>query len=102
MAYPGAPSYVRGSLKSLSAEDAADYITDALRDQPQGVKDRGCDLWIPKLCMRFVQERVGAQMQTPDNDQATEEVSSSFLEGAWQLCRMGVLRPGRIDVSLIN
>jgi hypothetical protein len=93
MTYPGQQQYTRGSLKPLSVEDAADYIADVLKEQPAAVKGTECDLWMPTVCLRFVQERVGRQMSSSDNDQAVEEISSSFLDAAWQLSRLGVLRP---------
>lgn len=77
-----------------TVEDAGDFIADALRDFPAEIRDPGCDVWIPRVCEAYA-VRHGAQVHLPnERDKLTEELGTPFLDAAWNLCRLGVLRPG--------
>jgi hypothetical protein len=78
-------------------EDALDHLIDAIRSTPKAVAAYGYDVFIPNVVREFAITRI--QPHAPGSmrfevDAMTETLSRSFLDAAWQLCRLGVLRLG--------
>jgi hypothetical protein len=78
---------------TVSVEDATSFLIDMIRKSPTVVQKYGYEVYLPNVVDAF------ANSQTPRPDHfevaaAAEELSSIFFDAAWQLCRLGVLRPG--------
>lgn len=78
--------------KSPSQEDAATYLVTYLRSETQPTY--GYDIWLPNVVEVYAQHgaRVSRNSQVPR--QWIEQLSDPFYAAAWDLCRLGVLRPG--------
>jgi hypothetical protein len=90
-----------GAGGSPTAEDALDFLVDLMRDQPRTVAAYGYDVWTRNVADSFVRQfvrgTVGPQFEVAP---ATQSVSRAFMDAAWQLCRLGVLRPGTIEIDV--
>jgi hypothetical protein len=80
-----------------SVEDALDYLIDAMRIGPRAVAAYGYDVFLPNIVREFATSQL--QPHAPGSmrfevDAATEKLSRAFLDAAWQLCQLGVLRLG--------
>jgi hypothetical protein len=77
-------------------DDAFDFLVERLAAIPNisGRNSRnatyGCDIWVPLIVQAYWQSR------TPPTSAAdlTDEHFQPFYEAAWELARIGVLRPG--------
>lgn len=74
-------------MQPPNAEDALAFIVGRLKREPSAFAKSGrpCDLQVPEAILDFCREpglTVQPAFQKP------------FYDAAWQLCRMGVLRPG--------
>lgn len=89
-----------------TVEDALDYLVDMLREQGPPTKAYGYDLWLSNVTDRYAQQEVSRQggqsgllggrpaSTLYEWQPVSAEVSPAFMDAAWQLCRLGVLRPG--------
>lgn len=54
----------------------------------------GCDVWLPQIALAYWQASDNALAGYPANLRA--EQCQPFYDAAWDLCRIGVLRPGQV------
>lgn len=59
----------------------------------------GYDLYIPHVLNLYLGEIEQDRNQYPSLGPRGRVISTSFYEAAWQLCRLGMLRPGIRDVQ---
>ena len=93
-------------------EDALDYLVDTRRTSPRTAAMYGYDLWIPNVTNHYAQTEVPRMAEQPgalgrpastgpfEWQSVSGAVSPAFLEAAWQLCRLEVLRPGTREINL--
>jgi hypothetical protein len=92
----------------LHVDDAIDHLVQFLAreiiDTPRRVftptseTKYGCDLWIPNIVRAFWRSRDSAY-DTLNRDQL-RQYYQPFYDAAWELCRIGVLRPGEITPAV--
>jgi hypothetical protein len=93
-----------GSTVIPTAEDALDFLIDRMREGHQATAAYGYDLWISKVTDHYAQLEVSRE-GAPHGGRfewqpVSQEVSPPFMDAAWQLCRLGVLRPGVREITL--
>lgn len=74
-------------------EDAMRFIVDALAKNPQEFKNYGYDVYMTKAAQRYV----ATIEKVPEHEGAQRrmyEISPTFFDVAWELCKRGILRPG--------
>jgi hypothetical protein len=86
----------------MHTDDAFDFLVEYLSKRPEpepghrpSHNDRpyGCDVWLPWVAYGYWQQQ-GQPVQ--DSSALGEEHLRPFYDAAWDLCRIGVLRPGQI------
>jgi hypothetical protein len=81
----------------VHVDEAFDFIVEALVALPKRIgpnarsSTHGCDLWIPQLASAYWQKRI-SNFSYGDLEDERFQV---FYDAAWELCRIGVLRPGQ-------
>jgi len=81
--------------KMLNQEDAIRYIINYLEfKDDQGFATYGYDLYLPNVMRKWCQENSSALGASTNPEQHLPAISPYFYEASWELCRMGVLRPG--------
>jgi len=80
----------------INQEDVIKYIIQYLEfKDDQGFATYGYDLYLPNVMRKWYQENgstLGGNYQNAE--QTFPEISPYFYEASWELCRMGILRPG--------
>jgi hypothetical protein len=77
-------------------DDAFDFLVDRLAALPRKTADArirqsyGCDLWLPDVVLLYWQPRIGIASYSD----LQPEHFPPLYDAAWELCRIGVLRPG--------
>jgi hypothetical protein len=87
--------------KFINQEDALRYIVEHLHfkmHEPTNTKlgvEYGYDLYLPNVMRKWIRDHC-TQLDVQDYaaDQYLPEASPFFYEASWELCRIGVLRPG--------
>jgi len=70
-------------------DEALEYLLDFAREpRPTDHSDYGYEIYLPNVVRAFFRETTGDVQANQVRD-----VSPLFLDAAWELCRMGVLRP---------
>jgi hypothetical protein len=93
-------------LPTLHIDDAIEHLVGYLREEiakpPQrtsliAVENKWrCDLWLPIVVAKFWQCRGHPTFTAePRQQQDGEPYYRPFYDAAWELCRIGVLRPGQ-------
>lgn len=82
--------------ESPKQEDAATYLVSYLRDLSPNSMTYGYNLWLPKVVEAYARQAPGVLPQTRVPPQWVESLSDPFYAAAWDLCRLGVLRPGTL------
>jgi hypothetical protein len=84
----------------MHAEDAFDFIVEQLAGlnvatdmQGNRAGVRHADIWMPDLAWKFWQPRIDMREYT-DSSRLEHAHLIPFYDAAWELCRIGVLRPG--------
>lgn len=82
--------------KILNQEDAIRYIIQYLDFKDgNGFTTYGYDLYLPNVMRKWCQENCSALgVQSHEAERFLPNISPYFYEASWELCRMGVLRPG--------
>jgi hypothetical protein len=89
------------AMPTLHIDDATEHLVGYLRDEitkppprmPLPESKYGCDLWLPIVVRNFWHDRDPAF--STGNRQQQEAYYRPFYDAAWELCRIGVLRPGQ-------
>lgn len=81
----------------LKQEDVIKYIVEYINLKvTSGFSTYGYDLYLPRVMERWLQEN--KNLLNLQNGETTEyykpDISKYFYEASWELCRLGVLRPG--------
>src|SRR5688500_17610903 len=85
----------------IHVEDALEYLIKALAkvplppvDKPGGrnLLQHGAEVWIPDLVAAYWRERKVRVDEMRDEEKWP--YFTPFYDAAWELCRIGVLRPG--------
>jgi len=77
----------------MNEEDAYSYMIAWIRDPPQSqYSSYGYEFYLPNVIRSYVSDHEG--LQYPRSEQRLPELSPVFYAAAWELCRLGVLRPG--------
>jgi hypothetical protein len=99
--YQNSPHADRPGDANVRAEDALEMIVEQLsqlgggRDfQGNRVGSHNADVWIPDLAWRYWQPRLPPGRLMDDVSHLTHDHIIPFYDAAWDLCRIGVLRPG--------
>jgi hypothetical protein len=88
-------------MPTLHIDDAIEHLVGYLRDEITKPPPRwavaveskyDCDLWLPIVVRHFWHARNPAFNAQP---QQQEAYYRPFYDAAWELCRVGILRPGR-------
>jgi len=83
----------------MHQDDAFDFLIERLAaishltgraGSSSRVATYGCDLWVPQIVQSYWQPR----MQRFSIDELGEEHFQPFYDAAWELARIGILRPG--------
>jgi hypothetical protein len=84
----------------MRSEDAFDFLVRHLSEIDIRTDGRGnrlgthsSDVWIPDVAWSYWVNQVDRQ-QVHDVSHLAEEQRIPFYDAAWELCRIGVLRPG--------
>lgn len=79
----------------MNQEAARNFIVQWVRagNPKANESTHGYDVYIPLVIDSWIQEHHGLLEGHPRSE-AEMEVSGAFLDGAWELCLRGVLRPG--------
>lgn len=81
-------------------DEAFEFLTERLATVPEGQGRAGqiarnnrfgCDLWIPHIVQAYWQTRI----PNFNYGDLEDEHFAPIYDAAWELCRIGVLRPGR-------
>ena len=105
----GLAQYNRTKLKgetmpTLHVDDAIEHLVGYLRDEiaptprtPRiaGGTKYGCDLWLPIAVADYWQSRGHATFTADPRQPQAAAYYRPFCDAAWELCRIGVLRPGQ-------
>jgi hypothetical protein len=80
----------------INQEDITKYIIQYLESkEDEGFSTYGYDLYLSNVMRKWFKENGGALGSKYQNaEQAFPEISPHFYEASWELCRIGVLRPG--------
>jgi hypothetical protein len=74
------------------ADEAYEFLIELLRgiapDAPPPQGNNNCDLWLPNAASELARRR-------GEPDGSYEKYFRALHDSAWELCRIGVLRPGR-------
>lgn len=72
----------------MKQEDVIKYIIQYLKfKDEQKFKTYGYDLYLPNVMRKWCQEN-------GQEDRYLREISPYFYDASWELCRMGIIRPG--------
>src|SRR5580704_8804686 len=93
-------------MPSLHIDDAIEHLVGYLREEitkpPQRTQlvsesKYDCDLWLPIVVRNFWYARREPAFTSGNqpNPQQQEAYYRPFYDAVWELCRIGVLRPGR-------
>jgi hypothetical protein len=91
-------------MPTLHIDDAIEHLVGHLRDgiteptpAPVITDKRGCDLWLPIVVAKFWQSRGHPTFTAYPREQQDADIGyfRPFYDAAWELCRIGVLRPGQ-------
>ncbi len=82
--------------KVLNQEDAIKFIVQCLNEQEgRSFTHYGYDLYLPNVMRKWCRENSGLLGgQSHDEERFLPDISPYFYDASWELCRMGVLRPG--------
>jgi hypothetical protein len=87
-------------------DDAIAFFVDTLkrskearRPQEPDVSGYGYDLYIPHVLNLYLRQVEQSTEQYASLSPRARSISPTFYEAAWQLCRVGVFRPGIRDIQ---
>jgi hypothetical protein len=84
---------------NLDYEDALRFLVGTLASRPDSYTDPNrppmYGVWIPKIVEEFCRSNRIDTREDPNfyHQEAFQAVWRAFYDAAWQLCRMGILRP---------
>jgi len=83
------------NIMNIKEEDAFNFIIRCLREGLKHVSysNYGYDLYLPHVMREYLIESQNCTLDNIDHN-LLKEISPSFYEAAWNLCRRGILRPG--------
>jgi hypothetical protein len=89
-------------MPTLHIDDAIEHLVGYLRDEitkppsrmPVSDDKFGCDLWVPIVVANFWQSRGHPTVSADPRQPQDAAYYRPFYDAVWQLCRIGVLRPG--------
>jgi hypothetical protein len=96
---PTSPTFaIKEASMDLKNVDAFQYLVTCLKPTLDGFRDVGYDVYLVPIIDRFLREvsfqPANAYVNlTNDRNPALDDLWRVFLDAAWRLCRMGVLRP---------
>ncbi|MHA1939165.1 MAG: hypothetical protein ACW97O_13220 [Candidatus Thorarchaeota archaeon] len=77
----------------MTDEDAIKYLIFCLRSEDTSpFSHYGYDVYVPQVMRAYAQSEEGLQSHELEN--RIRELSPHFFTAAWELCRIGILRPG--------
>ncbi len=77
----------------MNEEDAFNFLVSWLRNpRPTPFGSYGYEFYLPNIIRTYLDDHEG--LQHPQGEQRLRELSPVFYAAAWELCRLGVLRPG--------
>src|SRR6516162_7227105 len=91
------------TVLQMHTDDAYDHLVKALtkvlevragHPVPHNQRPYGCDIWIPNVAWEYWRTRVAANVT--DVAALPDEHFRPFYDAAWELCRVGVMRPGNV------
>jgi len=78
----------------MEYDDAMRVLVDCLRTPRPDRSHYGYELYLPNVISAHLEETVPGRRGFGVDHSNIEKVSPVFLAAAWDLCRMGILRPG--------
>jgi hypothetical protein len=79
---------------SPNPEDASNFLVASLRRSQRSASTFGYDVWLPKIIEDYIRQTAEVVPQGQVPPQWSEQLSEPFYAAAWDLCRLGILRPG--------
>jgi hypothetical protein len=80
------------AVDSLNADDALKFLIESLKQNPDGYRgNSNFGIYLPNVVNEFCAKVVGDTMLAHRGE--SEPIYVAFYDAAWQLCRMGILRP---------
>ncbi len=80
------------AVETLHADDALKFMIASLKQNPDGYRGQSnFGIHMPNVVNEFCAKVVGNTM--PAHQRESEPIYLAFYDAAWQLCRMGILRP---------
>jgi hypothetical protein len=84
-----------GKGTMLTLDEALEFLTGWMKAPDNvGYADYGYDVYIPNVARAYVRQEEGARIPPLDLQSKADQLVPIFLAAAWELCRLGVLRPG--------
>jgi hypothetical protein len=88
---------------AIGMDEAYEFLIEILRGITPSERPRhenhNCDLWLPNAASEFARRRGEAPTSGPDG--SYDKYFRALHDAAWELCRIGVLRPGRAERTLV-
>lgn len=76
-------------------EDAAEYLVGYLKRRPRlDLPQYGYDVWLVAVITEWIHDATARPLNHSAPGNWARELSAPFYAAAWDLCRLGVLRPG--------
>ena len=89
-------------ITAVRLDDALDYIIDFIKNPPRHqYPNYDYTFWLSVVVRYYLAEKLGISDNSV-NDAQMDQLSPSFFDAAWYLCRIGVLRPSTIRLSGMN
>ena len=90
-------------MPTLHIDDAIEHLVEYLREEitkppptlPIADNKYGCDLWLPVVVGNFWHSRDPTFPRETTRQPQDPAYFRPFYDAAWELCRIGVLRPGQ-------
>jgi hypothetical protein len=79
--------------ESLHQEDAMRFIVDTMAKNPEEFKNYGYDVYMTRAAERYVAS-VENIREHSEAQRRMYEISPTFFDAAWELCKRGIVRPG--------
>jgi hypothetical protein len=84
-------------------DEAYEFLIEFLRGLAPGARpqhgNNNCDVWLPNVALEFARRRGETSASGPDG--TYDKYFPALHDSAWELCRIGVLRPGRSERMLV-
>ena len=78
---------------SLDTEEAIAFMVRGLREGDNRMAFQHCKIYIPHVLQAYLSSVTGRTVDANEATSRLPELGPFFYDGAWELCRRGILRP---------